>query len=171
MSRSAKVEVMPSHIRPRMHARRTVSGAAAPAIVNPMRSRMEVSQSLPRGLTIPCSGGNFPVPPTKIPCSANIRVLVRKPFASLRDFASGAAKTAQYEAKLEKFPDHFPVLSFSPGVARPAVDQTLLAWSCGVGTEVDHSLVRLSPFLSWTRGSQSTPDCRHGPSSVPEHAC
>src|ERR1700719_536525 len=81
-----------------------------------------------------------------------------------------ATQNRQNGRKLVEFPVIFPVLSFSPGVARPAVDQTLLAWSCGVGTEVDHSLVRLSPFLSWTRGSQSTPDCRHGPSSVPEHA-
>src|SRR6202011_5015413 len=31
-------------------------------------------------------------------------------------------------------------------------------------------LVRISPRTSWTRGSLSTPDCRHGPSSAPEHA-
>src|SRR6266436_6878730 len=39
-----------------------------------------------------------------------------------------------------------------------------------VGTEVGVLLVRLSPFTSWTRGSWSTSDCRHGPSSAPEHA-
>jgi hypothetical protein len=37
--------------------------------------------------------------------------------------------------------------------------------------EVGNPLVRLSPSLSWTRGSWSTSDCRHGPSLVPEHAC
>ena len=43
---------------------------------------------------------------------------------------------------------------------------------CGrvVGVEVGIPLVRLSPLFSWTRGSWSTSDCRHGPSSAPEHA-
>ena len=43
---------------------------------------------------------------------------------------------------------------------------------CGrvVGIEVGIPLVRLSPFFSWTRGSWSTSDCRHGPSAAPEHA-
>src|SRR6266849_8355541 len=48
---------------------------------------------------------------------------------------------------------------------------TLLLLCAGVvGTEVGVLLVRLSPFTSWTRGSWSTSDCRHGPSSAPEHA-
>src|SRR5215468_11659931 len=46
----------------------------------------------------------------------------------------------------------------------------LLLCACVVGTEVGVFLVRLSPFSSWTRGSWSTSDCRHGPSSAPEHA-
>ena len=61
------------------------------------------------------------------------------------------------------------VLSFPPGLAGPAAHETLLFYGV-VGTEVDAYLVRLSPILSWTRGSWSTSDCRHGPSSAPEHA-
>src|SRR5207244_5717514 len=37
-------------------------------------------------------------------------------------------------------------------------------------TLVGMSLVRLSSNTSWTRGSLSTSDCGHGPSSAPEHA-
>ena len=39
-----------------------------------------------------------------------------------------------------------------------------------VGIEVDSSIGASSPPSSWTRGSWSTPDCRHGPSLAPEHA-
>jgi hypothetical protein len=61
------------------------------------------------------------------------------------------------------------LLSFSPGLAGPAAHKTLLFYGV-VGTEVDFDLVRLSPILSWTRGSWSTSDCCHGPSLAPEHA-
>ena len=57
------------------------------------------------------------------------------------------------------------------GLAGPAAHETLLLCGCVVGTEVGILLVRLSPSFSWTRGSLSTSDCRHGPSSAPEHAC
>ena len=56
------------------------------------------------------------------------------------------------------------------GLAGPAAHETLLLCGCVVGTEVGILLVRLSPSFSWTRGSWSTSDCRHGPSSAPEHA-
>jgi hypothetical protein len=56
------------------------------------------------------------------------------------------------------------------GLAGPAAHETLLLCGCVVGTEVGILLVRLSPSFSWTRGSLSTSDCRHGPSSAPEHA-
>src|SRR6185312_2214253 len=46
------------------------------------------------------------------------------------------------------------LLSFSPGLAGPAVHETLLFYGV-VGIEVDFHLVRLSPILSWTRGSWS----------------
>jgi hypothetical protein len=56
--------------------------------------------------------------------------------------------------------------------ALPDLQRTKLLLFCGVvGTEVGIPLVRLSPLPSWTRGSWSTSDCRHGPSSAPEHAC
>ena len=60
--------------------------------------------------------------------------------------------------------------SLAPGFGRPAAHETLLLCGRVVGTEVGISLVRLSPKSSWTRGSLSTSDCRHGPSSAPEHA-
>src|ERR1700704_3913214 len=56
------------------------------------------------------------------------------------------------------------------GFARPTAHETLLLCGRVVGTEVGTSLVRLSPNTSWTRGSWSTSDCGHGPSSAPEHA-
>jgi hypothetical protein len=56
------------------------------------------------------------------------------------------------------------------GLAGPTAHETLLLCGCVVGTEVGILLVRLSPTFSWTRGSWSTSDCRHGPSSAPEHA-
>ena len=56
------------------------------------------------------------------------------------------------------------------GLAGPTAHETLLLCGCVVGTEVGILLVRLSPTFSWTRGSWNTSDCRHGPSSVPEHA-
>ena len=56
------------------------------------------------------------------------------------------------------------------GLAGPAAHETLLLCGCVVGIEVGILLVRLSPRFSWTWGSWSTSDCRHGPSSVPEHA-
>ena len=56
------------------------------------------------------------------------------------------------------------------GLAGPAAHETLLLCGRVVGTEVGIPLVRLSPSFSWTRGSWSTSDCRHGPSSAPEHA-
>ena len=59
--------------------------------------------------------------------------------------------------------------SSPPGLAGPAAHETLLFCGCVVGTEVGILLVRLSPSFSWTRGSLSTSDCRHGPSSAPEH--
>ena len=62
-------------------------------------------------------------------------------------------------------------LSFPPGLARSAAHETLLLCGRVVGTEVGICLVRLSPQLSWTRGSWSTSDCHHGLSSAPEHAC
>src|SRR5713226_9167833 len=62
------------------------------------------------------------------------------------------------------------LFSFPPGFARPAAHETLLVCGRVVGTEVGISLVQLSPFFSWTRGSWSTSDCRHGPSLAPEHA-
>ena len=46
---------------------------------------------------------------------------------------------------------------------RPTAHETLLLCVV-VGTEVGVSLVRLSPFPSWTRGSGSTSDCCHEPS-------
>src|SRR5207253_4906057 len=52
------------------------------------------------------------------------------------------------------------------GLARPAAHETLLLCGRVVGTEVGIPLVRLSPLFSWTRGSWSTSDCRHGPSSA-----
>src|ERR1700686_4876040 len=45
------------------------------------------------------------------------------------------------------------LLSFPPGLAGPAAHETLLFYGV-VGTEVDAYLVRLSPILSWTRGSR-----------------
>ena len=64
-----------------------------------------------------------------------------------------------------------PFLFSSPsGLAGPAAHETLLLCGRVVGTEVGILLVRLSPLFSWTRGSWSTSDCRHGPSSAPEHA-
>ena len=72
--------------------------------------------------------------------------------------------------------DHFAGLDVSvkssspPSFGRPAAHETLLLFGRVVGTEVGISLVRLSPKSSWTRGSLSTSDCRHGPSSAPEHA-
>jgi hypothetical protein len=72
--------------------------------------------------------------------------------------------------------DHFAGLDVSvkssspPSFGRPAAHETLLLFGRVVGTEVGISLVRLSPKSNWTRGSLSTSDCRHGPSSAPEHA-
>ncbi len=64
-----------------------------------------------------------------------------------------------------------PVLfSFPSGLAGPAAHETLPFCGHVVGIEVGIRLVRLSPLFSWTRGSWSTSDCRHGPSSAPEHA-
>jgi hypothetical protein len=55
-------------------------------------------------------------------------------------------------------------LSFPSGLARPAAHETsCYPRPCVVGTEVGVFLVRLSPQLSWTRGSWSTSDYRHGP--------
>jgi hypothetical protein len=56
--------------------------------------------------------------------------------------------------------------------ALPDLQRMKLCYSAAVssGTEVGIRLVRLSPSFSWTRGSLSTSDCRHGPSSAPEHA-
>ena len=69
-------------------------------------------------------------------------------------------------------PDFFRAFHFSfpSGLAGPAAHETLLLCGCVVGIEVGIHLVRLSPTFSWTRGSWSTSDCRHGPSSAPEHA-
>jgi hypothetical protein len=52
--------------------------------------------------------------------------------------------------------------SSSSGLARPTAHETLLLCGYVVGTEVGILLVRLSPSFSWTRGSLSTSDCRHG---------
>jgi len=60
--------------------------------------------------------------------------------------------------------------SFPSGLAGPAAHETLPFCGRAVGIEVGIPLVRLSPRFSWTRGSWSTSDCRHGPSSAPEHA-
>src|SRR5215471_3747286 len=61
--------------------------------------------------------------------------------------------------------------SFPPGLTRPTAHETYFATLPDVvGTEVGIRLVRLSPHISWTRGSWSTSDCRHGPPSAPEHA-
>ena len=59
-----------------------------------------------------------------------------------------------------------------PHRALPDLQRMKLLLFCGrvVGTEVAIRLVQLSPFISWTRGSWSTSDCRHGPPSAPEHA-
>jgi hypothetical protein len=59
-----------------------------------------------------------------------------------------------------------------PHPALPDLQRMKLLLFCGriVGTEVGIPLVRISPLVSWTRGSWSTSDCRHGPSSAPEHA-
>ena len=56
--------------------------------------------------------------------------------------------------------------------ALPDLQRMKLCYSAArvVGTEVGIPLVRLSPSKSWTRGPWSTSDCRHGPSSAPEHA-
>jgi hypothetical protein len=56
--------------------------------------------------------------------------------------------------------------------ALPDLQRMKLLLPCGhvVGTEVGILLVQLSPSFSWTRGSLSTSDCGHGPSSAPEHA-
>ena len=62
------------------------------------------------------------------------------------------------------------LFSSPSGLAGPAAHETLLLCGCVVGTEVGILLVRLSPSFSWTRGSLSTSDCRHGLSSAPEHA-
>ena len=62
------------------------------------------------------------------------------------------------------------LFSSPPGLAGPAAHETLLLCGRVVGTEVGIPLVRLSPIFSWTRGSWSTSDCCHGPSSAPEHA-
>ena len=69
-----------------------------------------------------------------------------------------------------RWPFAFMFLLVSIGLAGPAAHETLLLCGCVVGTEVGILLVRLSPPFSWTRGSWSTSDCRHGPSSAPEHA-
>src|SRR5260370_42208830 len=53
---------------------------------------------------------------------------------------------------------------------RPAANETVLGLRRAVGTEVVHWLGAISPRTSWTRGSLSTPDCRQGSSSAPEHA-
>ena len=62
------------------------------------------------------------------------------------------------------------LFSFPSGLAGPAAHETLPFCGRVVGIEVGIRLARLSPLFSWTRGSWSTSDCRHGPSSVPEHA-
>src|SRR5580704_11739821 len=59
------------------------------------------------------------------------------------------------------------LISSPPGLAGPAAHETLLFCGRVVGTEVAIRLVQLSPFISWTRGSWSTSDCRHGPPSAP----
>ena len=64
----------------------------------------------------------------------------------------------------------FFLFSFPSGLAGPAAHETLPFCGRVVGIEVGIRLARLSPLFSWTRGSWSTSDCRHGPSSVPEHA-
>src|SRR5260370_20220158 len=57
---------------------------------------------------------------------------------------------------------------------RPAIDETCkrVGVECFrvVGTEVGMSLVRISPCNSRTRNPLSTPDCRHGRFTAPEHA-
>src|SRR5260221_14786545 len=65
-----------------------------------------------------------------------------------------------------------PVLSSPPGFGRTYRARNFCySAAASAAPKVGNPLVRLSPFLSWTRGSWSTSDCRHGPSSVPEHAC
>jgi hypothetical protein len=64
----------------------------------------------------------------------------------------------------------FFLFSFPSGLAGPAAHETLPLCGRVVGIEVGIRLVRLSPLFSWTRGSWSTSDCRHGLSSAPEHA-
>jgi uncharacterized membrane protein YfcA len=63
----------------------------------------------------------------------------------------------------------------SPAPALPTPrDETSVAsvvdCFCVIGTEVDHSLVRMSPFISRARNPLSTPNCATGLSSAPEHA-
>src|SRR5450830_422963 len=84
--------------------------------------------------------------------------------------AFAASSIRRRSAAWTILPDWTYQSSSPPSFGRPAAHETLLLFGRVVGTEVGISLVRLSPKSSWTRGSLSTSDCRHGPSSAPEHA-
>src|SRR5690606_1634048 len=62
-----------------------------------------------------------------------------------------------------------PISVAPPRAARPATDETGVKWRCGVRHRGRFVLGASSPYLSWTRGSTSTPYCRQGP-YAPEHA-
>jgi len=52
--------------------------------------------------------------------------------------------------------------------------QRMKLWYCAAASSAPRSAFPwcdLSPRLSWTRGSWSTSDCRHGPLSALEYAC
>ncbi len=57
---------------------------------------------------------------------------------------------------------------------RPSIDETCkrvgIEYFRVVGIEVGMRLVRISPCNSRTRNPLSTPDCRHGRFTAPEHA-
>ena len=54
--------------------------------------------------------------------------------------------------------------------ASPDLQRMKLCYAAPSAQRSVFPLVQSSPNTSWTRGSQSTSDCRHGSSLAPEHA-
>jgi len=98
--------------------------------------------------------------------------ILRNSLMLHREKVTPGSKQPPTGRKIRQFPVKFPVLSSPPGFGRTYRARNFCySAAASAAPKVGNPLVRLSPFLSWTRGSWSTSDCRHGPSSVPEHAC
>src|SRR5712692_6816065 len=107
--------------------------------------------------------------------SIRFRLAIQYPRSVVTSSPPGLARPAAHESlSYISVPRWIFLLTFVLVLHRawPDLQRMKLLLLCAgvVGTEVGVFLVRLSPFTSWTRGSWSTSDCRHGPFSAPEHA-